>query len=537
VSTSEGTITIIAGGGAAGWRTGKEDARLATNDPNVHPLEAILTSCAEAGANPWYPSAFAQASGMPRDRLDAYLDELRLGGLLRLTDWVQGQGQGYALTPEGTEVVQNPRLMQKLRKNGVPRKPVPPALRPATQGEANTTTWDRGEAVRAAFLQQGQPVVTKVLIFLNIAVFLAGWGLAVLKGVPLNKFAAGYSDLASDPETFLQIRAIDMQIGALSRGSIYPDHEWWRLLTGCFVHIGLLHLALNMLSLYLIGPLLERMWGPVRFLVLYVIAGVGGSAAMVTFWNHPVSWGAGASGAIWGILASMLSWVLLNKNALPEQLTGAWLRRILLVFFFNIWFTFSVPGISRSGHFGGGLVGLVVAVPLNVVPFVHGWRRATALAGVGFVPLISLALMVHSFKWDRAYQDWRHGYFPRIQEQVAAAWKDYHLTQELLKQDPPRPRPKIMKAIVALEQGRHAWRRAEALVREAGPYSVAGFEEERTLYLQYIETSHAAFGAAQHVLRTDVKYAAAKELQKLLKRRFELEKQLVTVVMENIRGR
>src|SRR5437899_1638820 len=86
------------------------------------------------------------------------------------------------------------------------------------------------------------------------------------------------------------------RMGAVSAADVYFRHEWWRLLTCCFVHFGLIHLGVNMYSLFVVGPLLERMWGRWHFLLLYVIAGFGGSCAMVM--DNPVATGAGASGAL-----------------------------------------------------------------------------------------------------------------------------------------------------------------------------------------------------------------------------------------------
>src|SRR5262249_50096678 len=117
-------------------------ARVAMADLAIHPLEAILRQCAEAAPQPWYPSTYAQATGVPRDRLDADLDLLRLGGLVHLTDWVQGKGQGYALTDTGREVLQSPRLLARLRSGSVPvfRDEAPP---PPERAEGQPTTWER----------------------------------------------------------------------------------------------------------------------------------------------------------------------------------------------------------------------------------------------------------------------------------------------------------------------------------------------------------------------------------------------------------
>src|SRR5262245_49149157 len=153
-------------------------------------LEMVLRDVARSAAEPWYPSGYAQATGVPRDAIDAVLDYLRLAGLVRLTDWVQGRGQGYALTQHGQDVLDNPRLLARLRegKDLSRRAPAaaaadgPPALREAP------TSWSRGEAIRAALLDPPRPVVTQALLFLNIAVFLYGLVLAIQAGAGSEYF-------------------------------------------------------------------------------------------------------------------------------------------------------------------------------------------------------------------------------------------------------------------------------------------------------------------------------------------------------------
>src|SRR5713226_10085732 len=91
----------------------------------LDPLETILRQCAEAAPSPWYPSEYARTNGIHRDSLDPYLDQLRMAGLVHLTDWVPGHGQGYALTPAGEDVLKNPRQLARLLAG----KWSPPAVR------------------------------------------------------------------------------------------------------------------------------------------------------------------------------------------------------------------------------------------------------------------------------------------------------------------------------------------------------------------------------------------------------------------------
>src|SRR5262245_22554964 len=215
-------------------------------------LEIVLKDVAAAGAEPWYAADYAQATGVPRDRLDACLDRLRLSGLVRLTDWVQGRGQGYLLTPEGKHVLGNPRLLDRLRGGReLPRmaetryQAAPPTLR--EQG----TAWDRGEAIRAALLDRSPAALTRGLVFANIAVFLVGLALAMRQQV-FNEYLGFSSDNLAVNLIHHDTGGLYPRLGDLERG------EWWRLLSYAFVHGGLLHLLMNMWALYVIGSVAEK---------------------------------------------------------------------------------------------------------------------------------------------------------------------------------------------------------------------------------------------------------------------------------------
>jgi membrane associated rhomboid family serine protease len=354
----------------------------------MHPLEAILRMCAEATPNPWYPSVYAQATGTPREQLDPYLDQLRMGGLIHLTEWVQGTGQGYALTPSGKEVLDNPRYLNRLRAGELSRR--------FSQGPASSdirgsrgTAWDRGEAVRDALLGSYTPVVTYGLIAINVLVFLAGYWLASVRQVNLDDYLRGGDNTG-------EVAKIQELIGALRGGDVYVRGQWWRLLTACFGHIGWMHLASNMVSLYMVGPLLERIWGPGRFFLLYLLAGLGGSCGMLI--ENPLGGGAGASGAIWGILASLVTWIGLNRRVLPPSLIAHWRRQLLIVFVLNLYITFAFANISKGGHFGGGIVGLLAAVPLDYLRFGSAAQRRLALAALIAIPVVCVAAVLVSFR-------------------------------------------------------------------------------------------------------------------------------------------
>src|SRR5438067_2037138 len=148
-------------------------------EPN--PQVQILRLCAEAAPNPWYPSAWVRNQGVARDEIDPYLDQLRMGGLIRLTDWEAGHGQGYALTAEGAHVAQNPRELDRFLAG----KRIVSAAAPQSVPDRGATALDRGEAVRAVWLETATPVITRALLFANVMVFVCGALLALQRGVPL----------------------------------------------------------------------------------------------------------------------------------------------------------------------------------------------------------------------------------------------------------------------------------------------------------------------------------------------------------------
>jgi membrane associated rhomboid family serine protease len=156
--------------------------------------------------------------------------------------------------------------------------------------------------------------------------------------------------------------------------------EYYRLFTSVFMHYGLLHLALNMWALWVVGRDLEAMFGRIRFLAIYLVCGLGGSVMAYVF--QPEGTTAGASGAIFGLFG-VLVFVL---RRLKRSLSG-----ILPIIAINLFFTFSIPQISKYGHIGGLITGLVVGYFVTHAP----QQRRTqiqAAAIVGATVLLGLAV-------------------------------------------------------------------------------------------------------------------------------------------------
>lgn len=176
---------------------------------------------------------------------------------------------------------------------------------------------------------------TYVLIALNVAAFLA----EIASGS--GGFGGAGGPLVAD---------LGLQ------GTAVADGEWYRLLTGGFLHAGLLHLGFNMFALFILGRLLEPAIGTPRFVALYfasLLAGAFGALAL----SDPITTTVGASGAVFGLFGA--AFVIARGRGLDA--IASELGFLLLI---NLAFTFGVSGISIGGHLGGLAGGLVCATIL-----------------------------------------------------------------------------------------------------------------------------------------------------------------------------
>lgn len=354
--------------------------------------EALLSLCAAAAPDPWYPRVYARTSGVERDSLDEPLNEMRLAGLIRLTDWVRDVGQGYVLTDLGEEVLKNPAQFAQLRSGA----PAPTSERIVEKAKDDyptvPTRFERGEQARAALYRPDPPRVMPILLLVNLIAFAISFYAAIRAGVPIGQFA-------SEGDT-----RVLHELGALSSHDLIRG-DWWRLLTACFLHFGLVHLLLNMYSLYALG-LLESLWGPSRFLLLYLCSGIGGNCVAMLYnpgSPNEIALLAGASGAIWGLMTSLVAWVLVNRSHLPPEDLARWFPRIGLIFLINVGVSF-LPGVSAGAHFGGGAVGFIMATLLHVQRIAPPPRRTAAVVLIVMLPFLCIAAVSEAIEKDPRWQ-------------------------------------------------------------------------------------------------------------------------------------
>jgi membrane associated rhomboid family serine protease len=156
--------------------------------------------------------------------------------------------------------------------------------------------------------------------------------------------------------------------------------EWYRLLTPMLLHLSVMHILLNSMALYFMGPPVEQALGSVRFVVMYVVAGFTGNVASYVFGS--CGGGAGASGAIFGIMGVLLVYTSQRRS---NPLMNAYFGNILFWLGINLVFGLVAPNIDIWAHLGGLAGGMLLAVGFDRGPTLRpvGMQIATTLGVVG----------------------------------------------------------------------------------------------------------------------------------------------------------
>lgn len=184
------------------------------------------------------------------------------------------------------------------------------------------------------------PVVS-TLIAINVLIHILSW--IPILGPNIFNYGVGYNRLIA-------------------------EGEWWRFITPMFLHGGLMHLLFNMFSLFLFGPELERLTGKVRFITIYMLAGLFASAA--TYFLQPLDYvHVGASGAIFGIFGAFGALVYYGGRALPQ------LKQIILpIIVISIVMTFVTPNINVTAHIAGMITGFLIGLSYFHPKRIVSWR-------------------------------------------------------------------------------------------------------------------------------------------------------------------
>ena len=252
---------------------------------------------------------------------------------------------------------------------------------PECVAEGRRTQRQKRTAFGASHIgQAGYATITLVVV--NVIMLIASAlssksGGSALFGGGLGGLLGGNTPLLSKLATIGQLVFDDgtkVPVG-VSKG------EFYRLFTAMFMHYGVIHLLMNMWALWILGRTLEAMFGPARFLAIYLVCGLGGDVAAYLF--QPQGLTAGASGAIFGLFAVLF--VALRRLRLSTS-------AVLPVIVINLIFTISVPGISISGHLGGLATGALVGAGVAYAPRANRTAIQVTVVAGAVVLLGALAL-------------------------------------------------------------------------------------------------------------------------------------------------
>ena len=212
---------------------------------------------------------------------------------------------------------------------------------PQTTAQQSTNI-SRAPATDELLLLGGSPpFVTRAIIGIDVLIFLA----------------MGISGLSWTEPTYLELVRWGADFSPLTLSG-----EWWRLFTSTLVHIGIIHIALNMWCLWSLGPVLERLMGWKAFLLTYIVCGIAGSEASLVW--EPLGGGAGASGAIFGVAGAFFSFLLFKKAPISPEFAKRRLKSVAVFIVFNLFFGAVALRVNNAAHVGGLIAGLILGAVL-----------------------------------------------------------------------------------------------------------------------------------------------------------------------------
>jgi len=259
------------------------------------------------------------------------------------------------------------------------------------------------ETIRFARAILARPYIfTIVLLMANIFIYMLMWQSSGLRLSLLEPF----------PHEVLEA------YGAKLNFLINSQHQWWRLITPMFVHVNLLHLLVNMYSLWILGPYVEKLYGSAKFIVFWVLTGVGASIAsyltvtdtipplgpLGRFLFRPDLPSAGASGSLFGLVGILFAFGIKYRRELPEGFKRAFGTGLLPMILLNLFIGYIGSGIfDNAAHLGGLISG-------SILGFLVGYRRPGEKPNVAIFWRILqvLAIGVVAFSFAKVAQN-----FPR----------------------------------------------------------------------------------------------------------------------------
>ena len=273
----------------------------------------------------------------------------------------------------------------------------------SVKSTAQPRTAADSEAMRFARAVLNRPYkFTIILLIANIFVFTMMWQTT---GLPLGL-------------TTLIPPGVLLPFGAKLNSYIHNQHQWWRFVTPMFLHVNLLHLVVNMYSLWIVGPYVEKLYGSAKFVVFWVVTGIAGvlgsyltvrpglagnplTGFIFKAYDTP---SAGASGALFGLVGVLFVFGIKFRHELPEGFKRAFGTGLLPMIVLNLFIGYVLRGlIDNAAHVAGMLSGAVLALVVD-------YRRPGERSGVALtwrvLQVAAIALVALSFlKTVQHYRD------------------------------------------------------------------------------------------------------------------------------------
>ena len=462
---------------------------------SLTPMQEILRAVERASPRPWHYRAEAGHEGFDLAGVEQILEMLHLEGLVGRGPSDPAAGPGVVLTPKGEDVAGDPDLFARLGTG----KPLDAA--------------DAGAIVRQSIQREVTPYLNRLMIGANLLVFVWCVYLADNANV-LGAYLRGSLIGAMRADDARRVDAVLDRAGGLS-GLDLVRGEWWRLLTCCFVHAGLLHLGMNLYALKNLGGFVEQVWGRWRYALLYVVSCWGGTCLSVAM--DPRG-GIGASGAICGLFAASGVWFFLNGKHLPRGMARRGRSQIVTNLFLLVFISL-MPGVGAWGHLGAAVAGGLAAVALNVARFGPMPLRLLAWPVLVAIPIASYMHLEHARKtnpdWQKLeavvpqieeateFRAFEEDYFRPVQKVTKAAVADYAATVKAVRDAHPdrREEAEVRAAVALLDAHLAALDEMAAKLDRSGPYRSEEVAEIRKEAIAYVTQRALVFREAKRCLQ------------------------------------
>ncbi|MEM7674389.1 MAG: rhomboid family intramembrane serine protease, partial [Myxococcota bacterium] len=353
-------------------------AEVSADESRIDPHEKIWTGAVTVKLGPssiWLPSGFAQRSQT----------EVPFASFRRIVMHRDGT-ELIILTPDRTYTLE-------ARLVGGPE--VLADIATATQRRIvqhpQSSQWiaqlARFEALDRAALRRPARA-SRILVGLCVAVF----AIQFMWGAALPSIALWFGGDGGNAVGMLPLRWSKMLAMGANAPSLVAKGEYFRLATANLLHADIVHAVVNLAGLRVLGPMVERLWGPWRFLIVFLSASIGGAAAS-TWWSMPLI-SVGASTGLMGLLGAYFVLWLRHRHSMPPSFVISSDRWITLAIINGIlWW--SVSSIDHWGHFGGALVGglcaLVMRSPTDTLQ-TSTPQRGAQIVGTALLAIFALAV-------------------------------------------------------------------------------------------------------------------------------------------------